>query len=129
MTEDSVTPARVRWARLRFSVVGPLLGSPPEPGELAATLAATLAALASMRWRHPTTDEVIRFSAKSIERWFYTARGAHDPIVALERKVPKHAGTHPSITPTIAEGPPRAAQRPSSVELPARARQPRRDGA
>lgn len=99
MTEDSSTPARVRWARLRFSVVGPLLGSPPESGDLAATIAA----LAARPWRHPTTDEVIRFSAKSIERWFYTARGAQDPIVALERKVPKHAGTHPSITPTIAE--------------------------
>ena len=99
MIDDSSTPPRVRWARLRFMIVGPLLGSPPEAGELRSTIAD----LADRPWRHPTTDEVLRFSAKSIERWFYTARDAVDPIVALERKVPQHAGTHPSITPTIAE--------------------------
>ena len=25
---------RDRWARLRFSIVGPLLAAPPQPGEL-----------------------------------------------------------------------------------------------
>ena len=99
MSDELSTPTRVRWARLRFMIVGPLLGSPPEPG----ALAAEIEALAARQWRHPTTDEVIRFSAKSIERWYYTARAVQDPIVALERKVPQHAGTHPSVTPTIAE--------------------------
>ena len=28
---DDHAPARVRWARLRFSIIGPLLASPPEP--------------------------------------------------------------------------------------------------
>jgi len=32
--DDTTTPARLRWARLRFAIVGPLLASPPEPGEL-----------------------------------------------------------------------------------------------
>ena len=27
-------PKRDRWARLRFSVIGPLMASPPEPGRL-----------------------------------------------------------------------------------------------
>ena len=89
MSDELSTPTRVRWARLRFMIVGPLLGSPPEPG----ALAAEIEALAARQWRHPTTDEVIRFSAKSIERWYYTARAVQDPIVALERKVPQHAGT------------------------------------
>ena len=38
MSKDEHTPARVRWARLRFSIIGPLLASPPESGELATEL-------------------------------------------------------------------------------------------
>jgi hypothetical protein len=38
----------------------------------------------------------VRFSAKSIERWYYAARDEQDPIRALERKVAKHAGTRPA---------------------------------
>lgn len=98
MAEDT-TPARVRWARFRFGIIASLLSSPPEPGELGASIAA----LAARPWRHPSTGEAIRFSAKTIERWFYTARGEQDPIVALERKVPSHAGTHPSISTAVAE--------------------------
>ena len=99
MADDTTTPARVRWARFRFGIIAPLLSSPPEPGDLAASLAA----LAARRWRHPTTGDIIRFSAKSIERWYYAARDQQDPIVALERKVPKHAGTHPSVSAAVAE--------------------------
>jgi transposase InsO family protein len=94
MTDTNSTPTRVRWARLRFQIIGQLLGSPPEPGELAARIAE----LAARPWQHPSTGEAVRFSAKTIERWFYTARGQQDPIRALERKVPKHAGTHPSVS-------------------------------
>ena len=65
MSHDSSTPARVRWARLRFAIIGPLLSAPAEEGELATRIAE----LAARAWRHPSTDEVVRFSAKSIERW------------------------------------------------------------
>jgi transposase InsO family protein len=99
MSEDTRTPARVRWARLRFAIIGPLLSAPAETGELAARIAE----LAARAWRHPTTGEAIRFSAKTIERWYYTAKDEGDPIRALERKVPKHAGTHPSVTVEVAE--------------------------
>lgn len=99
MSEDTKAPARTRWARLRFGIIGGLLSSPPESGELAARIAE----LSARAWRHPTTGESVRFSAKSIERWYYAARGEADPIQALERKVPSHAGTHPSITDAVAE--------------------------
>jgi putative transposase len=99
MADETSTPARVRWARLRFAIIGPLLSAPAEAGELAARIAE----LAARPWRHPTTGETIRFSFKSLERWYYSARNQQDPIQALERKVPKHAGTHPSVADVVAE--------------------------
>src|SRR5665213_1696914 len=99
MSHDTTTPARVRWARLRFAIIGPLLSAPAEAGDLAPRIEE----LAARAWRHPSTGDTIRFSAKSIERWYYAARHEQDPIRALERKVPKHAGTHPSVTAEVAE--------------------------
>jgi putative transposase len=99
MADETSTPARVRWARLRFAIIGPLLSAPAEAGELAARIAE----LAARPWRHPTTGDTIRFSFKSLERWYYSARNEQDPIQALERKVPKHAGTHPSVADLVAE--------------------------
>jgi len=99
MADNTGTPARARWARFRFGVIAPLLTAPPEPGELGASIAA----LAARSWPHPTTGEATRFSAKTIERWFYSARDQEQPIEALARKVPSHAGTHPSISPAVAD--------------------------
>jgi putative transposase len=98
MSQDN-TPARVRWARLRFSILGPLFASPPDEGELAARLQA----LAAQSYRHPTTGEAVRFAIKTIERWYYSARDKDDPLVALERKVPQHAGTFPSLPVRLGE--------------------------
>lgn len=92
------TPARVRWARLRLSIIGPLLASPAVPGQLGETIAE----LSRRPWQHPTTGETVCFSAKTIERWYYAARNELNPFQALARKVPKHAGTHPSVTPALA---------------------------
>ena len=86
--------ARERWARFRFGIIAALLSAPPEVGELCASIEA----LAAKMWRHPSTGEAVRFSAKTIERWYYAAKGEDEPIRALERKVPSHAGTHPSIS-------------------------------
>ncbi len=94
MSQDEEAPARLRWARLRFSIIGPLLASPPLPGELSQRIKA----LAETTWQHPTTREVLRYSAKTIERMYYAARGEADPFRALERKVPKHAGTHKAVS-------------------------------
>ena len=51
----------MRWARLRFSIIGPLLASPPQEGELAAALD-ELAASQGFRVEHapPRTGEVLR---------------------------------------------------------------------
>lgn len=95
MTDRDKAPVRLRWARLRFMIIGPLLGDPPGHGELRAQLEA----LAARSWPHPTTGERVRFGLSTLERWLYQARNAgDDPIGALARKVPKHAGTHPSVS-------------------------------
>jgi len=99
MADNTSTPARARWARFRFGVIAPLLTAPPEPGELRSSIAA----LAARPWPHPTTSEATRFSAKTIERWFYIARDEAQPFEALARRVPSHAGTHPSISPAVAD--------------------------
>ncbi|MBV9946549.1 MAG: transposase [Myxococcales bacterium] len=97
--DDHAPSARVRWARLRFQILGPLMASPASEGELKTRIAE----LAARPWAHPTTGESVRFSFKTIERWFYLARSAADPIAALARKVPSHAGTHPSVSSALSE--------------------------
>jgi transposase InsO family protein len=100
MGKDDSIPARVRWARLRFQIIGPLLASPPESGELAVRLDE----LATVPYVHPTTGERVRFGRSTIEHWLYLARNApNDPIGALERKVHARAGKHPSVSPKLAE--------------------------
>lgn len=88
-----------RWANLRFSIIGPLLAAPAEPGELAAQIAE----LANKTYQHPTTGEPIRYSASTIERWYYAAKEAADPVTALVRKVPSHAGTYAAMPAALAQ--------------------------
>jgi len=97
--DDNAPSARMRWARLRFQILGPLLASPADDGELKTRIAE----LAARPWRNPTNGDSVRFSFKTIERWWYTARDAPDPLSALARKVPSHAGTHPKISPALVE--------------------------
>lgn len=100
MGKDRDEGVRARWARLKFSVIGPLLASPPEHGELGAALEQ----LAAKGYRHPTTGETVHFGKSTIERWLYVARNApDDPFGALARKVPSHVGSHPSMGPALRE--------------------------
>jgi len=76
------------WGQLRFSVIGPLLTSPPKKGKLGKEIRL----LAGRCYRHPHKDEWIHFGASTIERWYYQAQGADDPVAALSRQVRSDAG-------------------------------------
>lgn len=100
MTDLPDPQDRDRWARLRFSIVGPLLAAPPGAGELRGALLA----LSTKTWRHPSTGMPIQFSVSTIERWFYAARGAAvDPVAALKTQVRLDAGRQRGLSPSIIE--------------------------
>ena len=83
-----------RWARLRFSIVGPLLAAPRERGELRPEFER----LSQKPWSHPTTGSLVRFSVSTLERWYYAARNERqDPVAVLRRRVRKDAGRQPSL--------------------------------
>jgi transposase InsO family protein len=84
----SKAPDPDRWARLRFAIIGPLLAAPPAPG----ALRQALQALAAQDWKHPVTGAVVRFSFATLERWYYAARQAKDPVAALRRRRRSDAG-------------------------------------
>lgn len=94
-----VSPNRDRWARLRFAIVGPLLAAPPAPGELMALLSA----LAGKTWRHPVSGLDVRFGVSTLERWYYAARIAPDPVAVLRNRVRVNIGRFPSLPPATAE--------------------------
>ncbi len=87
-------PERDRWARLRFAIVGPLLAAPPGTGELRTALQA----LAAKTWRHPFTGLPIRFGASTLERWYYAAKAAADPVLVLRNQVRRDIGRFPSLS-------------------------------
>jgi putative transposase len=88
-------PERDRWARLRFLVIGPLMAAPPAPGQLNGALIA----LAAKTWRHPVTGLDVRFGASTLERWYYRARRAADPVAALKDRLRGDEGCFPSLSP------------------------------
>jgi len=99
MDDDESLSKAERWARLRFSVVGPLLASPPSSGQLRAELEQ----LARKHWRHPTKDELVQFGLSTIERWLYSARASNDPMGALRRKPRRDAGLQHAISGQLAQ--------------------------
>jgi putative transposase len=97
---SSSVSSHQRWAHLRFSVVGPLLASPPAPGQLRVRLRA----LADQSWRHPASGEWVHFGVSTIERWYYCAlRAKQDPVGVLQRRVRKDAGAFRAIAAALAE--------------------------
>jgi putative transposase len=87
------------WARLRFAIIGPLLADPPSSGELGARLKA----LAAKDWRHPVTGLPLRFGFATLERWYYLARDAQDPVAALRRRRRRDAGQQRGLNPRLIE--------------------------
>ena len=78
------------WAEFRFGVVGGLLSSPSESGELSERLRQ----LSEKDWRHPITEEAVKFSVPTIERWYYQAKNKKmDPVGSLRRKLRSDSGT------------------------------------
>ena len=65
MTQTPKGSTGALWARFRFSVVGPLLSSPPARG----SLKTAIHSLAEKTWRHPVTGCDVQFTAVSIERY------------------------------------------------------------
>jgi transposase InsO family protein len=80
--------ARQKLAQFRFAAIGPLLASPPSDGQLQSSLKE----LACRRWRHPLSSKEVCFSVSTLERWYYTARGAVNPVAALERSLREDRG-------------------------------------
>lgn len=88
MNQDQ-TPVWRRWAQFRFAVIGELLSCPPPKGKLQQAIAR----LAGQTYQHPVdANRRMRIGASTIERWYYKARSAADPIGALGRKMRHDAG-------------------------------------
>ncbi len=90
----SESPSHDLWARLRFSVVGALLASPPPRGELHDEFVR----LSMKLWQHPTSGKPVQFAVSTIERWYYQARGSDDPVVVLRRKPRRDRGRQLAIS-------------------------------
>jgi len=93
MELDNAESSRERWARFRFSVIGPLLAAPPLRGELRAELQK----LSRKFFRHPITGVPTTFGFSTLERWYHKARQARDPVAELKRRLRKDAGEHRSL--------------------------------
>ena len=97
---ESELPMWQRWAQFRYSVIGELLSSPPPKGELQQALKR----LARRTYQHPIDDSRKMSIGKStIEKWYYRAKGAADPISALGRKIRSDAGIRWSVSGIVLE--------------------------
>lgn len=97
MADDTV--ARTEgWARFRFSVIGGLLASPPEAGDLQQVLRE----LAAHTYQHPfRPGEHLRLGFSTLERWYYQAKATADPIAALGRKLRADTGRVWALSPEL----------------------------
>lgn len=83
------------WAQFRLSVIGELLYSPPPRGELQQAIAR----LAQKVYRHPIDpDRQLSIGASTIERWYYKARKAQDPVAVLGRRIRSDSGVRWSMS-------------------------------
>jgi transposase InsO family protein len=91
-------PIWLRWAQFRFAVIGELLSCPPPTGQLQKALDR----LSQKRYRHPIDPRrSIAVGASTIERWYYKARDAADPIAVLGRKIRADAGIRWSMADSL----------------------------
>jgi len=91
-------PMWQRWAQFRFSVIGELLSSPPDKGQLQKAIDR----LARKNYQHPIDpNRQIRIGRSTIERWYYKAKTANDPIAVLGRKIRSDAGLRWSMSQSL----------------------------
>lgn len=86
--KDNADTRQARWARFRFSIIGPLLAAPPATGGLQQALLE----LSKREWRHPITGLPMTVGVSTIERWLYRARHEADPVRALRTQKRRDAG-------------------------------------
>jgi len=68
--KDAPLTQAERMGQLRLKIIGSLLASPPEKGDLKNQLFA----LSKKAWLHPVTGETVRYSLSTLERWYYKAK-------------------------------------------------------
>jgi len=96
--DDPGVPRWERWGQFRYSIIGGLLASPPEGGELTQALTE----LAQKRYRHPIHPERwVTYGFSTLEKWFHRARNAADPVQALGRKVRRDSGGSRALGPEL----------------------------
>ena len=82
------------WNRFKFAVIGSLLAAPPEKGELQQQLRE----LAQKQWRHPMDPmRTMRIGFSTLERWYYQARKASNPVDVLKRQTREDAGVSRTV--------------------------------
>ncbi|MBT3786242.1 transposase family protein [bacterium] len=88
------------WAAFRLSVIGHLLASPPQRGELQTAILE----LSEREWEHPVTKKAVHIGFSTIEGWYYEARklGAN-PIKVLAQKRRKDTGRFSTMSAAIKE--------------------------
>ena len=97
---DIRIPIWRRWGQFRFSVIGELLSSPPPKGQLQPAFQR----LAQKIYQHPTdAGRKFTLGASTIERWFYRARNADDPVAVLGRKPRSDSGIRWSMSEVLLE--------------------------
>lgn len=95
---DTTVARTERWARFRFSVIGGLLASPPEGGDLQEALRE----LADRTYQHPVRPgDRLRLGFSTLERWYYQAKDTPDPISALGRKLRADIGRVWALAPAL----------------------------
>ena len=66
-----------QMAQFRLSIIGSLLASPPEQGDLHNQLSK----LAEKHYHHPISGQPVDYSASTLERWYYKAKNEDDRIL------------------------------------------------
>lgn len=86
------------WGQFRFSVIGELLSCPPPKGQLQKAFQR----LAQNIYQHPIdSDRKLTLGASTIERWFYKAQNADDPVAVLGRRPRSDAGIRWSMADAV----------------------------